>query len=288
MDPYRTLHLSGRLRWTESRRRGVRSERRTVRCNRRWRSPPFGVCRRVGCGTVFQLTPPNKPGGSWSKTILHGFPCTTTDGRAPNYDIALGDKGTLYGTTDSGGTSNYGTLFQLTPPAGGSGAWTETVLHNFTGGNDGGYPLGGVTIAGSGTVYGTASYSGVANDSGTAFQLTQSGGGAWTYTVLHTFAGGKDAATPATTLTIDTSGNLYGTSDNGGSAACYLGCGTVFKLTPPTGAAPGPRPSCRAGQAVDKARMLPSSFSGTVCCTVPPSIWGPRMTARRSRWCRNH
>ena len=147
-------------------------------------------------------------------------------------------QGALYGTTAAGGTSNYyGTVFQLMPPAKVNGAWTESVLHNFTGGSDGGYPIGGLAVGTNGALYGTASYSGVANDSGTAFQLTPPAvaGRAWTYAVLHTFAGGSDGATPASTPTFDPSGNLYGTTDNGGSSACYLGCGTVFKLAPPSG-----------------------------------------------------
>jgi hypothetical protein len=64
----------------------------------------------------------------------------------------------------------------------------------------------------------------------------QQTGGAWTETVLHTFPGFRgDATTPSTTLAIDQSGNLYGTSVFGGSTACYLGCGAIFKLAPPSG-----------------------------------------------------
>jgi hypothetical protein len=196
---------------------------------------PAFSCKRIGCGTVFQLTP--KKSGSWTKTILYTFPGTSTDGRSPNPDVVFDSNGALYGTTAAGGTSNYyGTVFQLTPPKSG-GAWTETVLHNFTGGKDGGYPIGGPAVGANGALYGTASYSGNANDSGTAFQLTPPAlaGHAWTYTVLHTFAGGSDGATPASTPTFDQNGNLYGTTENGGSSACYLGCGTVFKLAPPSG-----------------------------------------------------
>lgn len=90
-------------------------------------------------------------------------------------------------------------------------------------------------VGADGAPYGAASYSGVANDSGTAFRLTPPGigGGAWIYGVLHTFAGGKDGATPASTLVFDQNGNLCGTTWNGGSTACYLGCCTIFKLAPP-------------------------------------------------------
>lgn len=116
-----------------------------------------------------------------------------------------------------------------------NGSWTETVLHNFTGGSDGGYPIGGVVVGANGDVYGTASYSGVANDSGTAFRLTPpSAGSSWTYTVIHTFTGGTGGATPASTPVFDPNGNLYATTWNGGAGSCYQGCGTVFKLAPPS------------------------------------------------------
>jgi hypothetical protein len=167
---------------------------------------PAFSCRRVGCGTVFQLTPPTKRDSSWTKTILYTFPGTATDGRSPNYEIVFDSHGALYGTTAGGGTSNYyGTVFQLAPAAKANGAWTETVLHNFTGGSDGGYPGRGLAIGTDGSVYGAAFYSGVANDSGTVFQLTPPAvaGGPWTYTVLHTFAGGSDGATPASMPTFD-------------------------------------------------------------------------------------
>lgn len=196
--------------------------------------PPAGTCHEVGCGTVWVL---NESGGVWTKTIIHAFPAATGDGQGPNYDIVFDANGNLYGTTYAGGSSHFGTVFKLSPPAVTGGAWTETILHSFTGsGADGGYPIGGLVIDRNGVVYGTASYSGVANDSGTAFALTPpaKSGGTWKYKVIHKFAGGKDGATPATTMALDQKGNLYGTTWNGGSSACYLGCGTVFKLTPST------------------------------------------------------
>jgi hypothetical protein len=191
---------------------------------------------KYGCGTVFQLTPPSGKGGSWSKTVLYSFPGFTHDASGPGSEIAFDSQGNLYGTS-SGGTTGYGTVFELAPPAGG-GAWKETVLHDFTGGSDGGYPGGNVVIGANGVLYGTASYSGVANASGVVFQLAPPSqpGGAWTETVIHTFPAFKgDGTTPGSTMTIDAGGNLYGSTDFGGSTACYLGCGTIFKLAPPSG-----------------------------------------------------
>jgi uncharacterized repeat protein (TIGR03803 family) len=191
-------------------------------------APP--KCKDFGCGTVFQMT---LQGGVWTKTILHTF-SGSTDGTGPNADIVFDSRGNIYGTTYNGGNSNYGIVFELTPAQVSGGAWTETILHTFTGASDGGYPIGGLTVGPDGTIYGTGSYSGTANDSGTAFELTPpTNGGTWTYTVLHSFAGGSDGATPATTMALDPAGNLYGTTWNGGSSACYLGCGTIFRLSPP-------------------------------------------------------
>ena len=194
---------------------------------------------KYGCGTVFEFAPPAQKGGSWTKTVLYTFPGFKGDGTGPGSEITFDSQGNLYGVSASG-TGGYGTVFQLAPPAQSGGAWKETVLHDFTGGSDGGYPGGTVTLGPNGVLYGVASYSGVANASGLVFQLTPpaQSGGAWTETVLHNFPGFKgDATTPATTLAIDQNGNLYGTSVFGGSNACYLGCGTIFKLAPPAGGA---------------------------------------------------
>jgi uncharacterized repeat protein (TIGR03803 family) len=181
----------------------------------------------VGCGTVFELTPPAQPGGSWTKTILHNFPTYAGDGLYPSQVVTFDTQGNLYGTAGNGGSNGYGMVFQLTPPASGSGAWTQTVLHNFTGGSDGEYPGPGLTLGPNGVLYGSASNSGYYGTTGIVFQLTppSGGSGAWTETVL------SAGPTPASPLAIDPSGNLYGTTISGGSK----NCGIVFKLAPPSG-----------------------------------------------------
>jgi uncharacterized repeat protein (TIGR03803 family) len=182
----------------------------------------------VGCGTVFELTPPAKPGGKWTKTILHNFPAYAGDGLTPTPDVIFDSQGNLYGAAGGGGTSGYGMVFQLTPTS------KEAVLHDFTGRSDGGYPGGGLVLGANGVLYGAASYSGVLNASGVVFQLTPptGGKGAWSETVLYTFpAFGRDGTTPGSTLALDQNGNLYGTTDFGGSS----NCGTVFKLAPASG-----------------------------------------------------
>ena len=186
-----------------------------------------------GCGTVYELTPPAQKGGSWTKTVIHSFPASSADGTGPSGEITFDSSGNIYSVA-GGGASHYGIAYQLAPPSG-SGSWTETIMHTFTGGSDGGNPGGTLVAGASGVFYGTASYSGVANATGVAFQLTQSGS-TWTEKVIHTFpASSGDGTTPASTLAIDASGNLYGTTDFGGSKSCNLGCGTVFKLAPPSG-----------------------------------------------------
>jgi uncharacterized repeat protein (TIGR03803 family) len=123
-------------------------------------------------GTVFELSPPATPGGAWTETILHSFTGRNGDGAGPNAGVVIGGNGTLYGTTQYGGTSHFsGTVFQLAPPATPGGAWTETILHSFTGQNgDGANPSGALVIGRNGALYGTTAYGGT-SDSGTVFEL---------------------------------------------------------------------------------------------------------------------
>ena len=145
-------------------------------------------------------------------------------------------KGNLYGTTIGGGASDAGTVFELMPPASHGGPWTETVMHAFTGGSDGGYPFGSL-IADQGNLYGTT-FSGGASKAGTVFELTPpaAAGGTWTETVLHAFTGGSDGGYPYAGLIagkgiLDTTiFGLYGTTFAGGASDG----GTVFELLEPT------------------------------------------------------
>ena len=110
----------------------------------------------------------------------------------------------------------------------GNGSAKETVLHDFTGGSDGGYPGGGLALGANGQLFGVAEYGGA---SGLVFELAQSNG-TWTETVLYNFPGfSGDGTNPASTPILDTNGNLYGLTANGGTA----GGGIVFKLAPPSG-----------------------------------------------------
>ncbi len=95
-------------------------------------------------------------------------------------------------------------------PCGGANAGILQVLHNFSGGNDGAYPFGGLAADGAGNFYGTTSEGGP-NDLGTLFELAPDG----TTTVLHQFSGGKDGGDPEASLIADRKGNFYGTTHIG-------------------------------------------------------------------------
>jgi uncharacterized repeat protein (TIGR03803 family) len=198
-----------------------------------------GQCGVLGCGTVFKLTPPVKGQTAWTETVLYRF-CSLsncTDGFGPSAGLIPDKKGSLYSTTQSGG-SGYGTVFKLTPPPKGQTAWIASVLYSFKGGvGDGENSTAGL-IADNGALYGTT-VGGGAGGNGTVFKLTppNTGQTAWTETVLHTFCSqsypcGGDGARPLAGLIADKEGALYGTTQGGGTDG-GIGNGTVFKLTPP-------------------------------------------------------
>lgn len=181
-----------------------------------------------GLGTAFELTPPAAPGGAWTQTVLHHF-TGGSDGANPYGGLTMGGSGVVYGTTELGGAGSVGTVFKLVPPGTSGGAWTESVLYSFTGGNDGAFPYGSLVIGKSSVLYGTTNFGG-ASIYGTVYQLTPpAAGGAWTETTLHSFTGNGDGGNPFSSLAIGSTGALYGTTAGGISA----GYGTVFKLTPP-------------------------------------------------------
>ena len=156
--------------------------------------------------------------------VLHNFNNDGTDGAYPQAGLVVNPAGNLYGTTNNGGAYTYGTVFELTPTAGG---WTEKVLYSFSNGTDGGNPQSGLILDGTGNLYGTT-YVGGSYGYGTAFELTPGAGGSWTEKVLYSFGSGTTAAYPTSGLIFDTAGNLYGTTLQGGPGQG----GSVFELTP--------------------------------------------------------
>jgi uncharacterized repeat protein (TIGR03803 family) len=189
-------------------------------------TPQGGV--PLGLGTVFELTPDGS--GNWTEQVILGFG-RNRDGGLPFAGLILDSEGNMFGTTLAG--YGEGTVYELTPLA--KGKWTTKVLHRFTGGKDGGNPSGNLILDAAGNLYGTAESGGAGCDfgCGTAFKLTRLAKG-WKFSVLYTFAGSEDGQQPDGTLAFDDSGNLYGTTSEGGGNGCSFnfGCGTVFELSP--------------------------------------------------------
>jgi uncharacterized repeat protein (TIGR03803 family) len=202
-----------------------------------------------GGGTVFELTP--QAGRGWTEQVLYSFcsQANCADGFYANTGLVFDAAGNLYGTTYQGGDyfegiNDGGTVFELTPQAGG---WTEKVLYSFGNGTDGAGPNGSLIFDGVGNLYGPTSYGGTGwcsglsrRECGTVFELTPQAGGGWTENVLHTFShnptlGIYDGSWPEGSLIFDAAGNLYGTTLFGGFHGGKRGHGAVFKLTPKAG-----------------------------------------------------
>jgi uncharacterized repeat protein (TIGR03803 family) len=174
-------------------------------------------------GTIFELTPTAE--GPWTEKILYDFN-QNGDGNFPYGTLIFDAAGNLYGTTTQGGAYGWGTAFELSPTE--SGQWVETILYNFNNdGVTGTNPYSKLIFDAKGNLYGTAEGGGI-NDYGVAFKLTPATGGGWTETVLYNFGSVGDGVYPLGSLAFGRGGNLYGTTDEGGTT----GYGTVFEITP--------------------------------------------------------
>lgn len=220
-------------------------------------------CPPGWCGTIYELNPPAQKGGAWTEAVLYVFKGhNQNDGSSPSGTLIADRVGNFYGVAAYGGNgpcvlfgtaTGCGAVFELSPPAQKGGAWTETVLYNFQGGNDGNLPTGPLVFDKGGNLYGATTFGGGQGNScnafygycGTVFELSppKQKGGQWTEKVLHRFAGiasGKqygDGANPNGGLVLDNKGTIYGTTSNGGFAGgpCagsegFVGCGTAFEL----------------------------------------------------------
>ena len=165
-----------------------------------------------GVGTVFKIS------AAGAETILHSFGSSATDGWTPRADLIIDNAGNLYGTTVNGGANQGGTVFKI------DAAGTETIVYSFGEHvTDGRYPYGGVIMDSSGNLYGMTSSGGSGGD-GTVYKIEPAG----TETILYSFSGSNiDGAAPYGSLIMDSAGNLYGTTSQGGA---YFE-GTVFKLS---------------------------------------------------------
>jgi len=180
----------------------------------------YGVAPSGGTGNaglIFELSPSSN--GS-RETILYNF-SGGADGGQPQGGLVADAAGNLFGTTWSGGTG-CGVLFELINQ---SGAWGFQVLHAFIN-SDGCIPRDpGLVFDSDGNLYGVAN-SGGTNNVGTVFELSPSGGGAWTFAVIHNFGDANDGYNPAGQLAIAQDDTLYGTTAYGGA----FSAGTVFKM----------------------------------------------------------
>jgi uncharacterized repeat protein (TIGR03803 family) len=159
-----------------------------------------------------------QPAPAQTLKALYSF-TGAADGGDPFPAVIQDAAGNLYGTTDYAGAAFAGVVFKV------SKTGKETVLYNFcslTGCTDGQYPYAPLVRDAAGNLYGTTQYGGASNI-GVVFKLTPGG----KETVLHSFTGGSDGVYPYAGLYRDAAGNLYGTTENGGTA----NLGVVFKIS---------------------------------------------------------
>jgi uncharacterized repeat protein (TIGR03803 family) len=172
-----------------------------------------------GCGVVY------KTRTSGVLTVLHNF-VGGSDGITPQSAPAVDASGNVYGTTVTGGTGpctfagpGCGIIYKLDPSG------IETILHTFVQ-TDGASPVGGPTLDAAGNLYGTT-FTGGEFDFGVVYKVDTSG----TFSVLYSFTGGEDGSQPSAGVALDNAGNIYGTTQNGGSKTnCPFGCGVVFRI----------------------------------------------------------
>jgi uncharacterized repeat protein (TIGR03803 family) len=192
----------------------------------------YGVANAGGMrniGMVFNLDHLSAAG--WHEFTLHSF-LGGSDGEYPGGPLAIDAAGNLYGVTN-GGSGGNAIVYKLTPNQRSFG-WSESILYTFQ--NPYGTPNGGLIFDASGNIYGTDREDGPYYV-GTVWKLSPNPDGNYTFTPLYSFTGvNGDGAYLNGPLVMDASGNLYGTTEQGGRLdgyyCMYGGCGTIFKLTP--------------------------------------------------------
>ena len=165
-----------------------------------------------------------------TESVLYSFVGGSTDGVRPEAGLIMDDAGDLYGTTIGGGANGDGTVFKI------SAAGTESVVHSFGGGTtDGAGPYAGLIMDGAGNLYGMTMYGG-ANSGGTVFKISVDGTesvlysfpvGTFSIPAVSTTVGGTWIAGQYGGLVMDSSGNLYGTTNAGGTS----NNGMIFKIS---------------------------------------------------------
>jgi uncharacterized repeat protein (TIGR03803 family) len=182
----------------------------------------YGATLRGGAhddGAIFKVATDD------TETVLYSFGDTRTDGQNPGAGLVMDGAGNLYGTTEIGGAYGAGTVFEL------SAAGAETILHSFLAlgmGSDGQNPQASLIMDGAGNLYGTTPNGG-AGMAGTVFKLSANG----TSSVLYSFGAATttDGRTPYAGVIVDSAGNLYGTTADGGATGRGPGDGVVYSLS---------------------------------------------------------
>lgn len=171
-----------------------------------------------GVGAIYKLTP---SASGWSESILYSF-AGQDDGENPVGGLILDKAGNLYGGTFDGGANGGGTVYELSPSAG--GAWTFKILYSLTGGFGG--PYNKLTFDTKGNLYGFTNGEGLYGF-GSVFKLTPSNG-SWAFTDLYDFTNGLDGGLPYGSVAVDHNGNVFGTAVTGGTE----NQGVLFEITP--------------------------------------------------------
>jgi uncharacterized repeat protein (TIGR03803 family) len=240
-----------------------------------------------GLGTIFELDP------TGTETVLYSFMGEPTDGANPAAGLVRDATGNLYGTTGAGGDLCY--IIGSTPPTPSTFVYCgiafkvdttgkETVLHKFTGPPDGAIPHAGLILDGAGNLYGTTYEGGTGGcfiaagygpeylGCGSVFKLDPNGN----ETVLFSFSGaaGTDWG-PQTSLTLDATGNLFGTTSQGGGGCGGLGCGGLFQLSagivPPQVSAPTFSPPGGTYTSIQSVTISDSTVGSAIYYTIDGS-----------------
>lgn len=185
----------------------------------------------TGCGTVFELMP---SGSGWTESLPYSFQ-GPGDGCGP-LGLVFDTSGNLYGGTESGGSNNDGTIYELVNSA---GSWTYNQLYASPTTTA---PNGPLTFDASGDLWGTTYHGGIdecgpALGCGTVFELIHSNG-QWSFVTVHEFNSDRNGSNPVGAVAFDSAGDIYGATNMGGSgpppcdSGDLFGCGVIFELTP--------------------------------------------------------
>jgi uncharacterized repeat protein (TIGR03803 family) len=200
-----------------------------------------------GEGSIFEY---NTTSSTFTSLYSFNNPADGTITAQPYAGLAMDSSGNLWGTTKNGGNMGHGSIFELASTGPGTFATTDTLIYSFTGNADGKNPYGGLIEDSSGDFFGVCRAGGADTD-GTIWELAS---GASTVTTLYTFTDGNDGREPDDSLIMDSSGNLYGTAQQGGSS----NRGSLFELA-------------KSGSTYSTTLTTLASFAGSTTGQYP---WG--------------